>query len=288
MVEVQAYAVAAKEAASRIAAVLGETAQAKRLAEQSAALAAKFNDSFWCEQIGTYALALDGMKRQCAVRSSNAGHALLCGVATREKADGVARNIMSREGFSGWGVRTVAAGQSRYNPMAYHNGTVWPHDCSLIAAGLGRYGFGDDGGRILSGLFDAVCQLPEFRMPELFCGFPRRAGEGPVRFPSACTPQAWASGSVFLLLQACLGIDIDARAKVVTVRRPHLPDWLEAVTVRELSIGGTRASLHFNRSSAGVEVSLLDNSGGARLVTSDLAAGEIRSMTGASLMTNNH
>ena len=272
MVEVQAYAVAAKEAASRIAAAVGETAQAKRLAEQAAALAAKFNDDFWCEEVGTYALALDGMKRQCAVRTSNAGHVLFCGVAPPEKADRVARNLLSRDGFSGWGVRTVAAGESRYNPMSYHNGTVWPHDCSLVAAGLGRYGFGDDAGRILSGLFDAVCRLPEFRMPELFCGFPRRAGEGPVGFPSACTPQAWASGSVFLLLQSCLGIDIDARAKVVTVRRPHLPDWLETVAVRNLSIAGERATLHFNRSGAGVEISISDTSGSVRLVTSDVAA----------------
>src|SRR5262249_16778216 len=149
--------------------------------------------------------------------------------------------------FSGWGVRTVAEGESRYNPMSYHNGTVWPHDCSIVAAGLARYGMNEEAGRILSGLFDAARNLTAFRMPELFCGFPRRAGEGPVCFPSACTPQAWASGAVFLLLQACLGVDIDAAARIVHVRKPFLPEWLEHVSVSQLAVGEGRASLHFSR-----------------------------------------
>ena len=115
---------------------------------------------------------------------------------------------MAPEFFSGWGVRTVAIGESRYNPMSYHNGTIWPHDCSIVAAGFARYGMGQQAAQILTGMFDVACRLPEFRMPELFCGFPRRAGEGPVSFPSACTPQAWASGAVFLMLQACLAVDM--------------------------------------------------------------------------------
>ena len=134
---------------------------------------------------------------------------------------------MASDSFSGWGVRTVAIGESRYNPISYHNGTIWPHDCSIVAAGLARYGMREQAAQILSGLFEVACRLPEFRMPELFCGFPRRAGEGPVSFPSACTPQAWASGAVFLMLQACLAVDIDAANRVIEVGKPHLPDWLE-------------------------------------------------------------
>jgi glycogen debranching enzyme len=172
---------------------------------------------------------------------------------------------MEADFFSGWGVRTVAVGESRYNPMSYHNGTVWPHDCSIVAAGLGRYGKKEQAGRILTGLFDAACRFPEFRIPELLCGFPRRAGEGPVCFPSACTPQAWASGAVFLTLQACLGLEIDAANKLVSVTKPHLPAWLDHVSVKGLSIADGRASLLFRRSGTSIEVDMSEAEGGVRL-----------------------
>jgi glycogen debranching enzyme len=265
MVEVQAYVIAAKRAAAGIAAVIGEPAFAVRLEQEATKLQTALDHHFWCEAIGTFALALDGAKRPCRVRTSNAGHVLFCGAASYDKAARVARGLMAPELFSGWGVRTVAMGESRYNPMSYHNGTVWPHDCSIVAAGLARYGMRASAGRILTSLFDAVSQLPEYRMPELFCGFPRRAGEGPVCFPSACTPQAWASGAVFLMLQACLGIEIDAAAKVVQVTKPHLPNWLNHVMVRDLHIGDGRATLNFHRASDTVAVSISDVSAGVRL-----------------------
>jgi glycogen debranching enzyme len=223
------------------------------------------DEHFWCEAIGTYALALDGAKRACQVRTSNAGHVLFCGAASEDKAARVASGLMAPELFSGWGVRTVAVGESRYNPMSYHNGTVWPHDCSIVAAGLARYGMRDSAARVLTSMFDAASRLPEFRMPELFCGFPRRAGEGPVCFPSACTPQAWASGAVFLMLQACLGIEIDAAAKVIEVTKPHLPSWLDNVMVRDLKVGDGRATLYFHRASDTVAVSVSDVQEGVRL-----------------------
>ena len=153
-------------------------------------------------------------------------------------------------------MRTVAVGQSRYNPMSYHNGTVWPHDCAVVAAGLARYGMTDAAGRIFTGLFDAACRFPAFRLPELFCGFRRRSGEGPVAYPSACTPQAWASGAVFLLLQACLGIDIDAKAGLITISKPCLPPWLDHVTIADLKVGYGQASLHVRREGDAVAVSL--------------------------------
>jgi glycogen debranching enzyme len=266
LVEVQAYVVAAKRAAAQIAAAIGQTEEAERRAGEADRLQASIDARFWCDPIGTYALALDGAKRPCAVRTSNAGHVLFCGVASPDKAARVARDLMSQDLFSGWGVRTVAVGQSRYNPMSYHNGTVWPHDCSIVAAGLARYGMGEAAGRIFTGLFDAACRSSEFRLPELFCGFARRAGEGPVSYPSACTPQAWASGAVFLMLQACLGIDIDAKAGLIEVAKPYLPAFLDHVVVRDLAVGEGRATLHFRRGESGVEVGISAAEGDVRLV----------------------
>jgi glycogen debranching enzyme len=269
VVEVQAYAVAANRAAAQIAALVGETILARDLEQKAARLAAALDQRFWNEAIGTYALALDGDKRQCAVRTSNPGHVLYCGAASPERAGRVGRALMAPASFSGWGIRTVAIGESRYNPISYHNGTIWPHDCSIIAAGLARYGMGEQAAQILSGLFDVACRLPEFRMPELFCGFPRRAGEGPVSFPSACTPQAWASGAVFLMLQACLTIDIDAANRVIEVGKPHLPDWLERVSVRHLRVGAGSASVHFHRQERTIEVHIADVEGDVRLARKD-------------------
>jgi glycogen debranching enzyme len=269
MVEVQAYAVAAKKAAAKIAAVVGEHDRAQRLEQEARLLEEAIDALFWCEPIETYALALDGFKRPCAVRTSNAGHVLYCGAATLDKAARVGRGLMRPDLFSGWGIRTVAIGEGRYNPISYHNGTIWPHDCSIVAAGLARYGMREQAVRILSGLFDVACRLPEFRMPELFCGFPRRAGEGPVSFPSACTPQAWASGAVFLLLQACLGLDIDAATETIEVTRPHLPDWLERVSLVGISAGRGKASVHFHRRDGEVDVQIANVSGEVRLVRKD-------------------
>ena len=266
MVEVQAYVVAAKRGASEIAMAIGENAAAQELAQKADRLQVALDEHFWCQSIGTYALALDGEKHQCAVRTSNPGHVLFCGAAPAARAIEIGRALMAPDLFSGWGVRTVAVGERRYNPISYHNGTVWPHDCSIVAAGLARYGMANYAERILSGLFDASCSLPQFRLPELFCGFPRRAGEGPVSFPSACTPQAWASGAVFLLLQACLGIDIDARSNRVTVRRPVLPDWLDHVSLEMLPIGEGSVSVNFERAQAGVDVTLRHSDCGADLV----------------------
>ena len=172
---------------------------------------------------------------------------------------------MGQDLFSGWGVRTVAVSASLYNPMSYHNGTVWPHDCAVAAAGLARYGMTESAGRIFSGLFDAACRFPDFRLPELFCGFRRRSGEGPVSYPSACTPQAWASGAVFLLLQACLGIDVDAKAGLIRVTRPFLPAWLDHVTIDDLKVGGGTASVHFRRDGEAIVASLLPGEHSIRL-----------------------
>ena len=181
----------------------------------------RFEEAFWCEELSTYALALDGDKRPCRVRTSNAGQCLFTGIASPERARHVARTLLHPESFSGWGVRTVAASEVRYNPMAYHNGSVWPHDNALIAQGLARYGLGEKALQILTGLFEAGQYFDLHRMPELFCGFPQDPGEGPILYPVACAPQAWAAASVLLLIQACLGLEINGPEAQIYFTRPQ-------------------------------------------------------------------
>src|SRR5262249_7333913 len=158
----------------------------------------------WCEELGTYALALDGDKRPCRVRSSNAGHALFSGIADPVRAARAAATLMGRDSFSGWGIRTLAASQRLYNPMSYHNGSVWPHDNALIALGMARYGLKGAVQRVFEGFFAATQYMDLLRPPELFCGFNRRHSKGPTLYPVACSPQAWASGAPLAMLEACL------------------------------------------------------------------------------------
>ncbi|HWO89088.1 MAG TPA: amylo-alpha-1,6-glucosidase [Gemmatimonadales bacterium] len=235
--EVQGYVYAAKRAAAGLAAALGDEDRARILAEEAEALRDRFESTFWCEEISTYALALDGHKRLCRVRTSNAGHCLYAGIATDEHARRVAATLTSEASFSGWGVRTAAAGEARYNPMSYHNGSVWPHDNALIAAGFARYGLKDQAARILTGLFDATLFLDLHRLPELFCGFPRRHGEAPTLYPVACSPQAWASAAVFLLLESCLGLKVQGSQRRVVFSRPVLPESLMQVSIKGLRVG---------------------------------------------------
>jgi glycogen debranching enzyme len=236
LVEVQAYASAALVAGARIASALGMASRAEALRRRGAALRERLERAFWCEDLGTYALALDGEKRPCRVRTSNAGHVLATGAASRERAARVAKALLGEDAFSGWGVRTLSAVERRYNPMSYHNGSVWPHDNAIVVAGLARYGHTGEAVRIVSALFDAALFVHLHRLPELLCGFHRRAAEGPTLYPVACAPQAWAAGAVFMLLGACLGLSIDGHARRVTLHRPVLPP-----AFSRLRIGGLRA-----------------------------------------------
>ncbi len=249
--EVQGYVYAAKRAAAGLAAALGDGDRARALTEAADALQDRFETAFWCEELSTYALALDGDKRPCRVRASNAGHCLLTGIATPNHARRVAATLMSEASFSGWGVRTVAAGEARYNPMSYHNGSVWPHDNALIAAGLARYGFMEEVARVLTGLFDASIFFDLHRLPELFCGFPRRPGEAPTLYPVACAPQTWASAAVFLLLESCLGLRVQVSERRVLLSNPFLPSSLAQVTIRNLRIDDASIDLVATRHERG-------------------------------------
>ncbi len=259
--EVQAYTYAAKRAGAILATALGQATRAADLNLQASELRKRFETAFWCDELGTYALALDGNKQACRVRSSNAGHCLFAGIASPERAARVARTLMSPDSFSGWGVRTLAVGEVRYNPMAYHNGGVWPHDNALIAQGFSRYGFQDLAVRVLSRLFKAGTSFELNRMPELFCGFERQSGEGPTPYPVTCAPQAWAAGAMFLLLQACLGLGIDAGEPRIWFHRPQLPEFIGRITITNLCVAGACVDLELNGHEHDVNIGVLRREG---------------------------
>jgi glycogen debranching enzyme len=255
--EVQAYVYAARRAASGLAMALGKMERATALTHSAEALRERFERVFWSEELSTYILALDGKKRPCRVRASNAGHCLFTGIAGRERAWRTAQTMMHEDSFSGWGIRTLAASEARYNPMSYHNGSVWPHDNALIAMGLARYGFKEYVQNILTGLFDAALFVDLHRLPELFCGFPRRSSEGPTLYPVACAPQSWAAGSVFLLLQACLGLSVLGAESRICLNNPMLPESIQDVRIRNLKVGKASVDLLFQRHPQNVSVRVL-------------------------------
>jgi glycogen debranching enzyme len=261
--EVQAYVYAGKRHAAAMAAALGDAALAARLEREASALQALFERRFWLEDEGHYALALDGEKRPCAVLSSNAGHALFCGIAAPERAARMAQRLTGRELFSGWGVRTIGAAAARYNPMSYHNGSVWPHDNALIALGLARYGHMEEALRLLTALFDASTHMDLRRLPELFCGMRRKREHGPTFYPVACSPQAWASAAPYALLAAVLGLQLDAQARQIRFLRPRLPDFLNEVELRNLRLGESALDVLLRRRGSGVAVTVLSRSGSA-------------------------
>ncbi len=250
--EVQAYVHAAWGGAARMASALGHAEASARCQARADAVRERFEAAFWIEELGTYAIALDGDKRACRVRSSNAGHVLWCGTAAPDRAARVAAALMADDSFTGWGVRTLSSRERRYNPMSYHNGSVWPHDNAIVAAGVARYGMREPAIAILRGLFEASQQVELHRLPELFCGFARRPAEGPTRYPVACSPQAWAAGAVYLLLQSCLGLTIDGGACAVRFAYPALPDFLDRVAIRNLRVADARVDLELHRHPGGV------------------------------------
>ncbi|HSV29671.1 MAG TPA: amylo-alpha-1,6-glucosidase, partial [Candidatus Omnitrophota bacterium] len=197
----------------------------------------------------------------CRVESSNPGHLLYCGIVPPERAVRVADSLMGPDMFSGWGIRTLSERERRYNPMSYHNGSVWPHDCALAAAGLARYGMADRAQKILGGLFDAALYVDLNRLPELFCGFPRQAGQGPTLYPVACIPQAWAAGSAFMLLEAVLGLELVADPPTILFHRPVLPDFLDRVDIIGLKVGGASVDVVLNRHPHSVGINVLRRDG---------------------------
>jgi glycogen debranching enzyme len=265
LVEVQGYRYAALEAMAELADAIGEDGGARWRVEAES-LRARINADFWLEDEDTYALALDRDKRPCEVVTSNPGHLLFCGVPDPVRAQRLARRLLRTDLFCGWGIRTVASGQPRYNPMSYHNGSVWPHDNALIAAGLRRYGRVDGVLQLLSALVEAAVRFDDRRLPELFCGFGRRRDTAPVPYPVACRPQAWAAGSVFLLLEAALGLECDGVHRRVVFRQPQLPSWLAALEIRNLHAGDARLDVNVLRGKYGGSVEIMRKDGDVEVV----------------------
>lgn len=263
LLEVQGYAFAAWKALAEMGAALGD-GRALEWANRAEALRALVEDRYWMEDEGFYAIALDGDGEQCRAIASNAGHLLFMGLPSHERARRVTRRMLTAEFRSGWGLRTLAKGQARFNPMSYHNGSVWPHDTALAAAGMARYGERRAVAMLLGEIYGSAAHF-QMRLPELFCGFVRETGEPPIAYPVACLPQAWAAGSVFLMMQSVLGLSIDAAEGLVEVNNPALPAGLDRLSITRLKVGDGVIDLHFQRLNGHVVVMPRERSGAVNL-----------------------
>jgi glycogen debranching enzyme len=261
LVEVQGYVVGALEAMAGLFRDFGEPRRAEHLVVQADALRRRIQEDFWVRETGYYALAIDGRGQQVPTITSNPGHLLFTGAVQEERASRLVDVLMSDGMFNGWGVRTLARGQAVFNPLSYHNGSVWPHDNALCALGAARQGRTDAALRILDGLYNASLHFRRGRLPELFCGLGRAEGDFLVHYPVSCSPQAWASGAFFLLLQACLGLAPNAPARRLAIRDPKLPAFLDRCDLMDLRVGGSRASLHFARHGARTHCDVLEVTG---------------------------
>jgi glycogen debranching enzyme len=261
LAEVQGYVYLAKLRVADLYQALGSSEVAARLREEAVALRAAFQEQFWDPQEGSLALALDGDKRQVRSVTSNPAHCLYCAMLDPPKAAGVAQRLMEADMFCGWGIRTLSSSSPAYNPMSYHNGSVWPHDNAIAAAGFKRYGFDAAAEQIAGALFDAASGARDHRLPELYCGFDRQGSSSPVAYPVACIPQAWAAAAPFMLLQAMLGISARAPEGTLNINRPTLPSWLSRLELHDLRTCGSRVSLAFERDGSITGVSLLERHG---------------------------
>ena len=265
LVEAQGYVYMAKVRIADVYEALGSRDVAERLRQEAQTLRAAFNEAFWDPAEGTFVLALDGRKRQVRSVTSNPLHCLYCGIVDPDKAAAVAERTMAPDMFCGWGVRTLSSDSPAYNPMSYHNGSIWPHDNALAAAGLKRYRFDAAAERIAGALFDVAAQARDYRLPELYCGFDRGDARTPVAYPVACIPQAWAAAVPFMLIQTMLGISARAPEGTLKINRPTLPPWLERLELRNLHVGSSSVSLAFAREGNVTGVSLLEQRGAIKV-----------------------
>ena len=261
LVEVQAYVYAARLHVARLARLLGDEPLATGQEAAAKELRERFEAAFWMPDAGTYALALDGDKRQVDAVGSNPGHALWCGIVAPDRAARVAASLAGPEMWSGWGVRTLSTAMAGYNPIGYHIGSVWPHDNAIVADGLARYGFREQASRIAAALLQATSYFRDSRLPELFCGFGRDECPYPVPYPVACTPQAWAAGSVFQLLESMLGLRPDAGERRLQLTSPWLPEWLPELRLENVRVGDAVVDLRFHRADGPTGVEVLRRTG---------------------------
>jgi len=259
LVEVQGYAFMAYSAMARLAALRHDQERADAWSAKAQHIRQAVEDRFWMPEHDYYGIAIDGAGDLCRVLSSNPGHLLFAGLPSEGRARQVRSRLMSAAFDSGWGLRTLASGEARFNPMSYHNGSVWPHDTAMCVMGLARYGERDGVAHLMAGLFETAVNF-EMRLPELFCGFPRFAGEPPIAYPVACLPQAWAAGSIFMMLQACLGLTVDGLSNSVEIRDPRLPVGIDRLWIDRLRVGDRYVELCFER--VGTRVAVHTSGGG--------------------------
>lgn len=257
--EVQGYAYGAYQEAAFLAEKRGLAEKMKHWKTKAQTLKTQFNDHFWDEELGTYVLALDKNNDPCRVRSSNAGHTLAFMMADQPRAEKLASTLMNSSLYSGWGIRTMAKGEKRFSPIAYHNGTIWPHDNAIIAYGLSKYGMNTVSNRIFKGLFESSLHFENQRLPELFCGFNRVTKEGPVQYPVACSPQAWSVASIYLLLKASLNVEVNALKKTIRFRQPKLPDFLDSLIIHQLPVTDGHIALEILKYPNNTGINILEN-----------------------------
>lgn len=265
-VEVQGYVYYAKRRLGELYRDLGKEELGKRLLSEAEEIRRKVEELFWDEELGFYVIALDGEKNPVRVISSNAGQLLFTGLPSPERAARVIQRLVDSEMFSGWGIRTLSEKSHYYNPMSYHNGSIWPHDNALILRGMKRYGADEACLKVVEGLANACMRMENLRLPELFCGFRRTLYDEPVPYPVACSPQAWSSGAVFLILQSMLGISPDAPRGVIYINKPCLPSWLEGVKLQNLRVGPARLGLLFRHENGLTVFSVTEKEGNIRVV----------------------
>jgi len=261
LVEVQGYVYDAFLRMAALYEARGDGSRAEALREKATSLRARIFQHFWIEELGIFALALDGAKQPLPTMTSNAGHLLWSGVPDMSQAKRLAGQLLHADMYSGWGIRTLSAAHRVFNPMSYHNGSVWPHDNALVAMGLARYGFDAAALTVLTGLHDAAACDEFQRLPELFCGMTRTEGMHPVWYPVSCCPQAWAAGAFFLLLQAALGIRPEAPAGVLHIKNPALPDFVRELVISDLRVGESTISLQFERRGQRTSANIVSLSG---------------------------
>jgi glycogen debranching enzyme len=257
LVEPQGYVLRAKRRLARLFALAGDERRAQELLAQSGALRERL-ERFWLPERRFYSMGFGADGRPSEALASNQGHLLWALALSQKRAEAVRDALVSDAMFSGWGIRTLGAGEAGYNPVGYHLGTVWPHDTAMIAFGLRKYGFDEDFARIFEALLEAAAAAEGYRLPELFAGFSRTEFETPVPYPVACQPQAWAAGAIPYLVTGALGLVPDALHRRLRVRRPSLPPWLNRVEVRNLRMADSRIDLLFERTGEGDRVALTD------------------------------
>ncbi|HEY9788123.1 MAG TPA: amylo-alpha-1,6-glucosidase [Candidatus Obscuribacterales bacterium] len=264
--EPQAYLYAARLEVGKVAKLLGHHSYAEKLLEQAETLKERFYKHFWMDNEEYIALALDGDGKQVQVITSNPGHCIWCGILDNDAANKVADKIMTSRLHSGWGIRTLSSGEVAFNPISYHNGSVWPHDNAIIIEGIQKLGRTRDAHLLILEMLEVAQLQPEFRLPELFCGFIREASNKPIDYPVSCSPQAWAAGSLFQVLACCLSFEPEAINNILKINNPSLPSWLGKIEVRNLKVGESKLDLAFNGEGEYTFLQILKKTGKVRVI----------------------